>query len=151
MRQVWIGVGVALVAVSLIAVASAKELERAPLRWKQAVLTEGEALYAELCAVCHGLEGRGDGPAAEALSAPVADLTLLSKGNGGVFPEEQVELAIRGEGKITAHGSLEMPAWGAAFRDVRSDWKPSRREGFAELKILTVVSHVESLQQSSDP
>lgn len=34
----------------------------------------GAALYAERCAACHGLEGRGDGPDASALDPPPADL-----------------------------------------------------------------------------
>jgi Cytochrome C oxidase, cbb3-type, subunit III len=35
----------------------------------------GSALFAAHCAVCHGAEGRGDGPAAKSLPVPPADLT----------------------------------------------------------------------------
>ena len=37
-----------------------------PISWHQAAMSDGEQLYTELCAVCHGVEGVGDGPAAKA-------------------------------------------------------------------------------------
>ena len=47
-----------------LAAADGVEVKSAPLTWEQAALTDGKDLYAELCAVCHGVEARGDGPAA---------------------------------------------------------------------------------------
>ena len=38
-------------------------------------LADGERVYAERCASCHGGLGRGDGPAAKGLQPPPADLT----------------------------------------------------------------------------
>ena len=38
-------------------------------------LADGERVYAERCARCHGGLGRGDGPAAKGLNPPPADLT----------------------------------------------------------------------------
>jgi len=38
-------------------------VKEAPLTWQQAALTDGEELYVELCAVCHGNGAKGDGPA----------------------------------------------------------------------------------------
>ena len=29
--------------------------------WQQAALTDGEELFQELCAACHGVSGKGDG------------------------------------------------------------------------------------------
>ncbi len=46
----------------------------------------GRALYVDLCASCHGDSGRGDGPAAAGLSAPIPDLTVLARNNRGEFP-----------------------------------------------------------------
>jgi len=37
---------------------------------------QGRELYSELCAVCHGQEGRGDGPSAERLGFRPRDFTL---------------------------------------------------------------------------
>lgn len=36
---------------------------------------KGKALYEQLCASCHGGQGKGDGPAGQALVPPAADLT----------------------------------------------------------------------------
>lgn len=38
-------------------------------------LAEGETLYAEACAECHGPNGQGDGERADEVSRPIADLT----------------------------------------------------------------------------
>jgi high-affinity iron transporter len=35
----------------------------------------GKATYVRLCSVCHGDQGKGDGPAGPALRPPAADLT----------------------------------------------------------------------------
>lgn len=44
----------------------------------------GEAEYLNSCAVCHGLEGRGDGPLTEILMKRPADLTRISDVTGGL-------------------------------------------------------------------
>src|SRR5713101_3052138 len=49
------------------------------------------------CAVCHGTDGKGGGPAATALKVPPTDLTLLSKNNGGKYPALKVTGAIHGD------------------------------------------------------
>lgn len=46
--------------------------------------------FAAYCAVCHGPDGRGGGPLAEGLETAPADVTLVSRRNGGVFPKAQV-------------------------------------------------------------
>src|SRR5579872_7071818 len=76
----------------------------------------GEEMFKTYCAVCHGTDGKGGGPAASALKVPPADLTQLSKKNGGKFPALKVMSAIRGEGDLPAHGTKEMPVWGSLFR-----------------------------------
>jgi mono/diheme cytochrome c family protein len=39
------------------------------------VVARGEALFQTHCAICHGREGRGDGPSAAGLNPQPADLT----------------------------------------------------------------------------
>src|SRR4029079_12591429 len=62
----------------------------------------GKATYTQHCAVCHGTEGKGNGPAADALKTPPADLTMLSKKNGGTYPAIKVGSAIPGDGTVEA-------------------------------------------------
>jgi mono/diheme cytochrome c family protein len=63
----------------------------------------GGAIFATNCAVCHGAEGRGDGPSAESLETKPADLTeghVQELSDGSLF-------------YIVSHGKPEtpMPAW----------------------------------------
>ena len=67
------------------------EVKQVPLTWQQAALSDGEQLYLELCAVCHGKGGMGDGPAASALKNALPDLTGLAAKNDGKFPRQEVE------------------------------------------------------------
>jgi mono/diheme cytochrome c family protein len=39
---------------------------------------EGRENFTAYCAVCHGVDGRGNGPAAPAMKVPVPDLTTLA-------------------------------------------------------------------------
>ena len=61
-------------------------IKKAPLKYHSVKTTDGGELYSNICAVCHGLNGKGDGPAAPAFDKPVADLTILSAKNGGEYP-----------------------------------------------------------------
>ena len=47
------------------------------LRRDQVDATDGRILYGNLCASCHGVDARGGGPVAEALSVAMPDLTRL--------------------------------------------------------------------------
>jgi len=121
-------------------------IERAPLTTKQAALSDGEALFAELCAVCHGVAGKGDGPAAPALAVKLSDLTMLAARNNAEFPEQRIEKVITGDEQITAHGTLEMPVWGRAFEDARISWKPGLRSVFARSRIAYLTEYLRDIQ-----
>lgn len=75
----------------------------------------GEELYQRFCASCHGRQGYGDGPAAEALSVMMPDLTRLYRRHGNRFPEDQVRRSVIGSDELPAHGSRLMPVWGYEF------------------------------------
>jgi mono/diheme cytochrome c family protein len=98
-------------------------------------------MYASYCAVCHGIDGKGNGPAASALKVPPADLTTLSGNNGGKFPSNKVATAIRGDSTIAAHGSREMPVWGSLFRSMSRG-----QEAEVHMRITNLTNYVESLQ-----
>jgi mono/diheme cytochrome c family protein len=56
----------------------------------------GAGDFADFCASCHGLGGKGDGEAAALLDRKPADLTGLSARNNGVFPGTRVMAKIWG-------------------------------------------------------
>ncbi len=72
----------------------------------------GKQMYASYCAPCHGANGRGYGPVGVALNTTPADLTQLSRNNGGKFPSAHVASVLQFGAKIPAHGTSEMPVWG---------------------------------------
>jgi mono/diheme cytochrome c family protein len=72
----------------------------------------GAELFVTHCASCHGVDARGDGPAASALRIPPADLTRIAARSDGVFPESSTARLIDGRFDLPAHGSREMPIWG---------------------------------------
>lgn len=113
-----------------------------PARKKPAIVPTGRDIFMERCGVCHGEDGKGNGPAVGSLTIAPADLTLLSKNNGGVFPAEQVKRVVGQAVDITAHGSREMPIWGDLFHAKTPADQQTANERFASL-----VSYLESIQQ----
>lgn len=113
---------------------------------KQARMTHGEELYNELCAVCHGQSGKGDGPAVPALKQQPLDLTALKSRNDNVFPQDDLEKSIYGKNRIPAHGTLDMPIWGRAFEFTKPDWSRAKRIKFAKHRIHNIAEYIESLQ-----
>jgi mono/diheme cytochrome c family protein len=101
----------------------------------------GKEMYTAYCAVCHGTDGKGGGPAASALKVPPTDLTTLSKNNGGEFPAMKVMSSISGKSGVPAHGTREMPVWGSLF------WNMSHgHEGEVQQREANLTKYVESLQ-----
>lgn len=75
----------------------------------------GKMEFQKNCASCHGMSGKGDGPLLEFLKQTPPDLTVLSKNNGGVYPQDKVYAWIRDPQRIRAHGTEEMPVWGDRY------------------------------------
>jgi mono/diheme cytochrome c family protein len=112
------------------------------------VSIEGKDNYVAYCAVCHGRDGRGNGPAAPAMKVPVPDLTVLASRHGGTFNLAAVEMAIRQPGKTAtpAHGVEAMPIWGEVFQ-----YEDRLR---ATLRIQNLARYIQSIQapaSSSSP
>ena len=70
-----------------------KTIKHVPMQSTSPV--SGKDMYTAYCAVCHGTDGKGGGPAASALKVAPTDLALLSKNNGGKYPSLKVEASIR--------------------------------------------------------
>ena len=104
--------------------------------------SSGSEMYRAYCAACHGLGGKGDGPASSALKSAPADLTQLAKRNSGKFPELRVFGAINGDVQVPAHGSKDMPVWGVVFRGMGDTGVSG-----AKLRIRNLTRYIESLQE----
>jgi mono/diheme cytochrome c family protein len=101
----------------------------------------GEELYAHYCAVCHGKEGRGNGPAAVALKPLPTDLTQIARKNGGRFPTLGIRESITNNDGIAGHGTKAMPVWGTLL-------VPSSDEGpLGTLRIHNLTTYIEGLQR----
>jgi mono/diheme cytochrome c family protein len=98
----------------------------------------GSATFNAYCTVCHGPAGRGDGPAAKALSKAPADLTQISKRHDGKFPAIAIKMQIAGDSTVPAHGTRDMPMWGPVFK--------STEGSTTELRLKNLVDYLESIQ-----
>lgn len=86
---------------------------------KQTSPVSGKEMFTQYCAVCHGTDGKGGGPAAAALKTPPADLTTLAKrSSDGNFPRDRVATLLKNGSDLAAHGSSEMPIWGPLFKSL---------------------------------
>jgi len=81
--------------------------------WAQEVI--GQDAFLTNCAVCHGTDGRGNGPILDFLKNAPADLAKISERNGGRFPIQEIYDTIANADSNPAHGTSEMPVWGDRF------------------------------------
>jgi len=142
----WFGLGAVTVALAMIAMAQQpapsqdKVIKHVPV--KQTNASSGSEMYKSYCAVCHGLDGKGTGPAASALKVDPTDLTELSAKNGGKYPSLHISSVLRGEAETPAHGSKDMPVWGPLFRHLSQG-----HDAEVQQRIANLNQYVESLQK----
>ena len=105
----------------------------------------GQQEFRANCAVCHGLEARGDGPMADLFDPKPANLTLLSRENDGFFPYGTVFDAIDGRSEVAAYGPRDMPVWGEALQ-ASGDSLGGDGELLAYGRILALTRYLERLQ-----
>jgi mono/diheme cytochrome c family protein len=131
MRRAARVVAVAALAVLAAGAARAQETDE--------TVETGQEAYLRHCAVCHGLEGFGNGPLAEAMKIGPSDLTRIAEKHGGEFPSAKVSDVIRNGGGVLGHGSPTMPAWGLYFAE-------KRKPDVARARIKALVDYIEGLQ-----
>ena len=100
----------------------------------------GELLYRRYCAACHGVDGRGDGPAATALCPRPPDLTRLESNVPDLMRQ------IDGRRTIPAHGTGAMPVWGETFEQSLIG-EPHKRRTALHM-VQTLAEYVRSLRQT---
>jgi mono/diheme cytochrome c family protein len=118
-----------------------KTIKKVPI--KQTSAYSGEEMFGAYCAVCHGKQGKGDGPAASALKTPPADLSTLAKRNNGKFPTDRVNATLRFGVPTPAHGTADMPIWSGLFSELEGK---TGTGGVVQLRIFNLTQYVESLQ-----
>jgi mono/diheme cytochrome c family protein len=97
---------------------------------------DGQALYLNHCANCHGVYGEGDGAVTPSLNVVLQDLRYLSQRNGGRFPGEWLVRIIDGRDARAAHGPHDMPVWGTVLQ---------MQEGYDEAANARVAAKIEAL------
>ncbi len=102
---------------------------------------DGEKIFKSYCAACHGVSGKGDGPAAPALKTALPQLTTIAKRNGGTFPTDRVRSIIAGDKVPAAHGSREMPVWGPIFHQIDND------QDLGYVRLQNVTEYLSTIQQ----
>jgi mono/diheme cytochrome c family protein len=126
-------------ALAMVPVAAQQAGQKAPAAKPASASTErtGAAIFREYCAACHGVNARGNGPAAPAFKQRPPDLTHLAARHKG-FPRAEIEAMILGDDPLQpAHGSREMPVWGPTFRN-----SPD-----AATLMRNLLRHLESIQE----
>ena len=115
-----------------------------------AALEQGKADFGKLCAPCHGVSGKGDGPQAAQLATKPADLTVVTR-KYGEFPAQKVFETIAGLDMPDGHGTREMPIWGDVFvtEEVGKSTKVEdamKASDDASRRISGLVAYVQSIQ-----
>jgi mono/diheme cytochrome c family protein len=98
-----------------------------PIPADDASIQRGEELYQATCVQCHGVAGRGDGPAAASFSPPAADFT-------------------------TAHAKLHLD--GEFFNWIKNGKPPTAMPAFGDQftdeQIWDIINYLREIQRQSD-
>lgn len=130
---------ISVVAISTLAVTQEAAVKHVPI--SNTPSNSGKAMFNSYCAVCHGKDGKGDGPAASAMKTPPIDLTTLAQKNGGKYPASHVTAVLKGQAVTASHGNQEMPVWGPLFSEISQG-----NQAQVQQRISNLVSYVGSLQ-----
>lgn len=103
--------------------------------------TSGSQMYANYCAPCHGMDGRGHGAVAAVLRKSPTDLTALTRNNRGRFPDTHIMVVLQNGIDIPSHGAAEMPVWGPILGKMDQANMQDRL-----LRISNLSRYIETLQ-----
>ena len=109
---------------------------------------DGRALFMSNCAICHGADGKGNGPLARSTTKAPADLTLVSVRNGDAFPKAEVLSTIDGYARSDLDGP-NMPEFGLLLS---GDLVPvDTGDGVmtpTPRKLVALLEYIESIQET---
>ena len=111
------------------------------------VVASGKHEFRQHCALCHGLDGKGDSVMMNLnlLANQPPDLTQLKKQHAGTFPFWQVYRIVDGREPVKGHGTLGMPVWGDLF--ALHEGTGLAAETKATGRILNLVHYLQSVQE----
>jgi len=134
-----------LTAITTVAVAQEAPAQTAPavkhVPIARTASDSGKDMYNNYCAVCHGKDGKGNGPAASAMKTMPTDLSALAGKNGGKYPAAHVAAVIRGQATTPSHGSQDMPVWGPLFSSISQG-----HDSQVQQRIANLVTYIEGIQ-----
>lgn len=119
---------------------AAPQIHRVPAAYTDP--SSGKEMFNAYCASCHGVDGKGNGPAAAALKVPPTDLTMLAAKNKGEFPAAHVATVIKGDGTVSAHGGKDMPVWGPVFLMMGN-----HHEAEVQQRVANLTQYIRQMQQ----
>ena len=106
-------------------------------------VSDGKQMLVNSCAPCHGVNGQGNGPVASSLKQRPADLTILSRDNGGKFPYVHIHAILEFGATNPAHGTSLMPVWRPIFSQVDPE---TTQNADRLLRMNNVIRYVASIQ-----
>lgn len=109
----------------------------------------GRQEFINTCAMCHGKDGKGNGPFSLHLATKPKDLTLIRINNNGEFPFKKLYDIIDGREITQTHGSRTMPIWGDHYS--AESWlevSTQYAETLARGRILELLLYLESIQDN---
>jgi mono/diheme cytochrome c family protein len=104
----------------------------------------GRSHFVRYCASCHGVNGDGAGPVADALVTRPPDLRQLFRRYGTPLDRHRVGAWIDGRTSVVAHGPREMPVWGERFDALPPD--DLSRERTIQERLADLLAYLETLQ-----
>ncbi len=131
----------AAASISILGASRAQEKKEQKPSASQPNMVAGKEMFRRYWASCHGESGKGDGPAATALTPRPPDLTTLARRREGKYPEGYVGALLMFGRNFPAHGSEEMPVWGSRFKQLDPVADPTGQQ-----HVNDVVAYVASLQ-----
>jgi mono/diheme cytochrome c family protein len=114
-------------------------VKKAPIQ--QTSAASGKEMFTQYCAPCHGVDGKGNGPAASSMKSMPTDLTQLAKKNDEKFPAAKIASTLNFGSGQPAHGSADMPVWGPLFRSL-----DKYHDSVVQQRVSNLVGYIETLQ-----
>ncbi|WP_321476708.1 cytochrome c [uncultured Paludibaculum sp.] len=134
--------------VAVLLIAAASSTFAGPPRARQSFAPapgpeSGNGLFKSHCASCHGLSGKGDGPAAAAMRMRPTDLTQLTRRGNGAFPAARLERILGGSDALAAHGGKQMPVWGPSLA------APGAGSAQSAQRLRNLIAYIQSIQDKA--